>query len=394
MEKDLEKKYIKLVKIHQGLDSEVWLVKDKYIGKQYIEKIVYRTNLIINKIKNIHSDNLPRIIYMIEDRSENRTYIIEEFIEGETLSKCLNKRISEDEVKKILLSLCDILSIIHNEEIVHQDIKPSNIIYTSNKEIKLIDFDAAVDFGPNYNTEQKKNGTEGFAAPEQYIYGKLIDERTDIYSLGITISQLLGPNYKGYLNDIVSKCTEFNPDDRYNNIDELIYAIKNKKKTEKRKKIYGRLHYEGKEKWSYYIFYAYALNTVMAIPMGIALWIDFNYNNKTLLYVFILVYVIGFFNFLYIGRKMLEYISSLEVSLLYQNYGNEKKMYILFHFFISMLAYFGMIMGPLQAIIIKSGINIRDSENIWILIVSILVVLLISIVLSIIECKKKYQKIS
>lgn len=392
MEKELDKKFKKIIKIHQGVDSEVWVVNDN--GVKYIEKIIYRTNLILNKIKDIKTNKIPRIIYMIEDKGNNKTYIIEEFIEGNTLSEYINKEISEDEVKKIMLSLCDVLDAIHNEEIVHQDIKPANIMYTSKKEVKLIDFDAAVDFGPNINTEHNKNGTEGFAAPEQYIYGKVLDERTDIYSLGITISQLLGPNYKGYLNNIVEKCTEFNPDDRYNNINELIYAIKNKKTTERRKKIYGRIHYEGKEKWSYYIFYFYVLNTFMAIPGGIALMVTILFDNKIYIYSFILLYAIFLFNTPYIVKRILEYISSLEASLLYQNYGNERKLYILVHFIISLFAYFGMILGPIQAIIIKYKSNIMEDNNLWLFISLILVVGLISTILSIFECYKKYKKIT
>lgn len=394
MENKLEKKYTKITKIHQGVDSEVWIVTDKDTGIKYIEKILYRTNLIFNKIKDIKTNNIPKIIYMIEDIDSNKTYIIEEFIEGTTLSKYITKKISEDEIKRIMLSLCDALVAIHDEEIVHQDIKPANIMYTPKKEIKLIDFDTAVDFGPNINTEHKKNGTEGFAAPEQYIYEKLIDERTDIYALGITISQLLGPNYKGYLNNIVEKCTEFNPDDRYNNVNDLIYAIKNKKITERRKKIYGKMHYEGLEKWLYYIFYFCALNTCIAIPGSIALLLTILLDNNNFIYFFILIYVIFILNSPYIIKTILEYVSSLEASLLYQNYGNEKKIYITIHFIISFFAYLGMILGPIQAIIIKSKINMMECNNLYLFVILVLVAGLISILLSTCECYKKYKKIS
>ncbi len=382
MEKDLEKKYKKIIKIHQGVDSEVWIVNKN--GVKYIEKIIYKTNLILKKIKDIKTNNIPRIIYMIEDIDNNKTYIIEEFIEGNTLSEYINKKISEYEVKKIMLSLCDALDAIHNEEIVHQDIKPANIMYTSKKEIKLIDFDAAVDFGPNTNTEHNKNGTEGFAAPEQYIYGKVLDERTDIYSLGITISQLLGSKYKGYLNNIVEKCTEFDPDDRYQNIDELKYAIYNKKKTERRKKIYGRIHYEGFEKWTYCSLYLFSLLTIIGILLILSFMLV---KNEFFIRMLIVIYAFIFFNSLYIGKKLLEYVSLIEMRLIYQDYGNDKYIYLIIHFFIAMFGYFGIISVPVKKFL---NVDIYGPETFWIIVPMIIA----SIILALFNCIDKYERIS
>lgn len=96
---------------------------------------------------------------------------------------------------------------------------------TNAGKIKLIDFDAARLEKPGKFADTRFIGTPGFAAPEQYGFHQT-DERTDIYSLGLTLKLLLGyENYHGFLSPVLAKCTEFDPNKRFDSARSLKRAI-------------------------------------------------------------------------------------------------------------------------------------------------------------------------
>lgn len=201
--------------------------------------------LCVMKKRNLNSKNLYKIlqkikspyipeIYRIIERDEN-LIILEEHIDGETLANLLNyKMLNFDEkiVEKILLQICDCLTEIHKENIIHRDITLSNIMLTKNNEIKLIDFGIARIFDFEKKSDTEFLGTRGYAAPEQYGLFDLeqSDFRTDIFVLAMSMKNLLGENYRGYLKKILNRCTNLNPALRYQNISELIRDIKREKK--------------------------------------------------------------------------------------------------------------------------------------------------------------------
>jgi serine/threonine protein kinase len=124
---------------------------------------------------------------------DDRQYIVQEFIEGETLEQELTEKgvFSEAEIRSILADLLPVLQFIHQGEVIHRDIKPENIIrrFTDNK-LVLVDFGAA-----KYATATllgktgTKIGSVEYAAPEQ-MRGKAVFA-SDIYSLGVTCLYLL-----------------------------------------------------------------------------------------------------------------------------------------------------------------------------------------------------------
>lgn len=233
---------------------------EKYFGKNFeivdiiksdeknLVANVYDKNskrLCVMKKRNLNSKNLYKIlqkikspyipeIYRIIERDEN-LIILEEHIDGETLENLLNyKMLNFDEkiVEKILLQICDCLTEIHKENIIHRDITLSNIMLTKNNEIKLIDFGIARIFDFKKLSDTEFLGTRGYAAPEQYGLFDLeqSDFRTDIFVLAMSMKNLLGENYRGYLKKILNRCTSLNPALRYQNISELIRDIKREKK--------------------------------------------------------------------------------------------------------------------------------------------------------------------
>ena len=184
-------------------------------------------------LKSVENSHIPQI-YRIFEREEN-LILIEENIEGQTLEEILHyreKNFDEDFVTKIFLQICDCLEKIHEKNIIHRDLKLSNIMLTKNNFVKIIDFGIARIFDPEKISDTEFLGTRGYAAPEQYGLFNLeqSDKRTDIFNLGVTIKNLLGENYRGRLEKILNRCTNLNPDLRYQKISELIGDIKRAKK--------------------------------------------------------------------------------------------------------------------------------------------------------------------
>ena len=167
---------------------------------------------------------IPRILHCIENNGE--TVVVEEYVQGESLLDRIGRReyLSEREAESVLLQLCDGLDEIHAQGIIHRDIKPSNLILQSGGIIRLIDFDAARTVKEHSGEDTMHLGTRGYAPPEQFGYGQT-DERSDIYSIGITMQKALPEEYGGYLVKIFAKCTEIDPDRRYRNLQELRRAL-------------------------------------------------------------------------------------------------------------------------------------------------------------------------
>jgi F-box protein 11 len=138
--------------------------------------------------------NLPRIYDHFEERG--RWYLTMDYIAGETLERRLGKlphrTMVPEDVLKIALQLCDTLHYLHSQQppIIFRDLKPANIMLTTDDHVYLIDFGIARLFKPGQATDTVALGSPGYAAPEQY--GKAqTTASADIYSLGATLYQLL-----------------------------------------------------------------------------------------------------------------------------------------------------------------------------------------------------------
>lgn len=175
---------------------------------------------VYTALQSIDHPFLPKLYGV--DISDDATTIIEEYIEGQPLG---GEELSEKQFLVVIKELCSVLEFLHGKGIIHRDIKPSNIILAGDGHIRLIDFDAAR--MPKDDLEQDTDllGTRGYASPEQYGFAQT-DERADIYALGVTIQQLLGdkagkPRYKR----IIQKCTNLNPDKRYQSVGQVRRAF-------------------------------------------------------------------------------------------------------------------------------------------------------------------------
>ncbi len=162
-----------------------------------------------------------------------------EFVDGKTLEDLLEANhgpFSERRVLGWARQLCDVLEYLHGQQppIIFRDLKPGNIMLTRGGRIKLIDFGIARLFRSSGAQDTQLLGTPGFAPPEQYGSAQT-DERSDIYSLAMTLFQLMtdGVNDNGFgLKDIhftyphisppvarvLEKATSLKPDDRYQSV--------------------------------------------------------------------------------------------------------------------------------------------------------------------------------
>lgn len=223
--------------IGSGNMSEVYLVKNMKIGNLWALKIInYSDNAglfaeegILRNINHISIPNIVDIFY-----KGNTVYIIEDYIEGVSLDKLIkeNGNFSQKQIINWGIELCEILSYLHNKKpypIIFRDLKPSNIIITNNNKLVLIDFGISK-FKGSDKSDYISSGTKKYAPYEQFSNEKITDEKTDIFSLGMVLSECI----LGYLpvnkNDF-KKMINF--------VDVEIVLILMKSITNNREKSYG-----------------------------------------------------------------------------------------------------------------------------------------------------------
>ncbi len=158
--------------------------------------------------------NHPNIITIYEYGSiEDKSFISMEYIEGESLAALLNrKKLSIFKVIRIILQICQGLGKSHKAGIIHRDLKPSNIMIDNDGVIKILDFGLAKLKGATKLTRAETTmGTLLYMSPEQ-VKGQEIDERSDIFSLGVIFYELLanrlpfeGNDFPAIAHSIISK---------------------------------------------------------------------------------------------------------------------------------------------------------------------------------------------
>ncbi len=147
-------------------------------------------NKFQNEAKTIARLNHPNIVKVYDIEELYRTvFIMMEYLEGFSLEYHLEHmpKLSLPRIMDIVLQVCSGLEYAHKQGIIHQDIKPANIFIQSGSIAKIVDFGLAC---PPGNIDFDLPGTAFYMAPEQ-ILGNPVDERTDIYSLGITVYEMI-----------------------------------------------------------------------------------------------------------------------------------------------------------------------------------------------------------
>ena len=143
-----------------------------------------------NEAKTIASLNHENIVKVYDIEEMFRTvFIIMEYVEGESLKSLIDrlKKIPPRVAVDFLVQICSGLDYAHQQGIIHRDINSSNIMVQRNDRLKILDFGLACPIGTE---DDSFLGTVFYMAPEQ-IEGEILDQRTDIYALGITAFEML-----------------------------------------------------------------------------------------------------------------------------------------------------------------------------------------------------------
>lgn len=140
--------------------------------------------------------NHPNIVRAIEvGEDQGRNYFAMEYIEGESLGRLLSRvgRLPEPDAVRITIAIGRGLEQAHQLQLVHRDVKPDNILLTTEGEAKLSDLGLAKDLGGELNLTQVDRGlgTPNFMAPEQFKDARLADTRCDVYALAETLYTML-----------------------------------------------------------------------------------------------------------------------------------------------------------------------------------------------------------
>ena len=257
-------RYEILEKIGTGGMAEVFKGKDHKLNRYVAVKVLkeeFRDNDgFVKKFKEEAQAAAglahPNIVNVYDVGDENGIYyIVMELVEGITLKNYIERkgRLTIKEATSIAIQVSAGLEVAHNNHIVHRDIKPQNIIISREGKVKVTDFGIAK-ATTSQTTTSSDMGSVHYASPEQ-ARGGYVDHRSDIYSLGIVMYEMVTgrvpfdgetavtvavkhlqeqmvppskycPEIPYSLEQIIKKCTEKSPDRRYQDIGDLMADLK------------------------------------------------------------------------------------------------------------------------------------------------------------------------
>jgi non-specific serine/threonine protein kinase len=198
--------------IGAGGMGEVYLAQDTKLGRKVAVKILNESfakhesnlNRFIQEAKAASALNHPNILVIYEvSEDKNTNYIVSEFIKGQTLSEVIRENsLKLTDVLKISTQIASALCAAHEAHLVHRDIKPENVMVSQDGIVKVLDFGLAKLIKQNavgfeettiIDNQTAKGiilGTVNYMSPEQ-AKGEKLDARTDIFSFGTVLSEML-----------------------------------------------------------------------------------------------------------------------------------------------------------------------------------------------------------
>jgi len=208
------------------------------IGTRHIRKVIIKrlkpedtTNqtlieLLYKEFQNGLILEHPNIVRVYDSgHDEKGPYYYMEYVDGRTLGKLSQKFgiQSHHQVKKFALEILSALDYVHKKQVFHRDLKPDNILITyKGDNVKILDFGLALT--DDFADTMTKVGTPKYASPEQMNNDFKVDGRSDIYSFGLILTEMLTGDcrniekvgtYSKKLKLIIQKCTEILPHNRY-----------------------------------------------------------------------------------------------------------------------------------------------------------------------------------
>ncbi len=238
IEETLKTEYISIDILKDEECSKIEIFQHKSNNNKLVKiQSKNRNDHIFREIRGLKHKNLSTIFDVCS--CEEYLLVLESYIEGKNLENILEKQeLTPNICVKYILDICNALNFLHKKNIIHRDVKPSNIIITPTNNAVLIDLSAARLINEGQQKDTSNLGTVGYAAPEQFgIYQSL--PPTDIYALGVMFNEMLvklHPSVKtpsGKLGKIIKKCTDTQIAKRYQTVDALIADLKRYQKFHK-----------------------------------------------------------------------------------------------------------------------------------------------------------------
>ncbi|MBU0479162.1 serine/threonine protein kinase [bacterium] len=171
--KDKRKVAIKVLQIKPDTD------------KKHVSRFFYEAEIM----QKLNHENIPKVYNV--NREDDICYIVLEYFDGHNLREMIRTHhtLLKDYID-IILKMCVTLAYIHEKGIIHQDIKSRNMILTKDMDVKIVDFGLAYEKNKSNVRIRERAGTPHYMSPEQ-IKGYRGDERSDVYSLGVVMYELI-----------------------------------------------------------------------------------------------------------------------------------------------------------------------------------------------------------
>lgn len=255
----LDGRFELLACIHVTETHASFLLQRKETGEKYLLKRGQAGNMSSLSVERKQQTRIGQAVEQSETdvrywTEGDKEYLLRRYIEGQNLEEYYERNPNLDKCKvlDIAIQICDILMKLHHLKppMIHRDIKPQNLILDRYGRIHLIDFETSRNFDRNKRKDTKFYGTELTAAPEQYGYAQT-DVRTDIYAFGKVLCYLLTGDYQvegcelleGRFGAIVGKCCAFDPEKRYQSMEEVRWLLvaEQKRNMPERKKKFLRI---------------------------------------------------------------------------------------------------------------------------------------------------------
>jgi tetratricopeptide (TPR) repeat protein len=201
-----EGRYEVMGMLGQGGMGAVYKAYDHLLKRQVAYKVLAESlsrdsdarDTLLNEARAAAQLNHPNLVTIYDlgfDRDRGQAFICMELVEGESYQAILRRKsqLDVDEVMHWLVSLCQGLDHAHGRGIVHRDLKPSNVLLSAEHRVKILDFGLARPTGNGDGsgaTNGSLSGTPRYMSPEA-IQGRRVDGRSDVYSLGATMFELL-----------------------------------------------------------------------------------------------------------------------------------------------------------------------------------------------------------
>lgn len=241
---DISDRYDIITELGRGGMGVVYKAKDKMLGRTVaLKRLLAKDNKalierFLGEAQSIAALNHPNIIQIFDiGQDAQGLYITTEFVDGTDLEKLIKsrKKLAPKVAMKLIVPICKGLHYAHEHKVIHRDIKPANILINNEGVPKIADFGLA-------RTESMKDlemtgvimGTRSYASPEQFCDAKNVDHKTDIYSIGAMLYEMVSGKSPQFYREtdapeifraVIAKAMARDPDKRYPSLKTLLFDL-------------------------------------------------------------------------------------------------------------------------------------------------------------------------